>query len=257
MIKDSGKVVCITGASAGIGRATAEVFAQQGWSLALGARRKEILDELVLDLTHRGSPRVVTAALDVRDAESVEAFSRSILKSFQTIDVLVNNAGLAAGVDKLASAKTSDIEAMMETNVLGLLRVTQKFLPQMLETNHGHIINLGSIAGHVVYEGGGIYCATKHAVEAISKTLRLEVNGTKIRVSNIAPGMVETDFSLVRFQDSEKAKAVYKGMTPLNGHDIAECIYFAASRPAHVNIDEIVVMPVDQAAVHKVSRKSE
>ena len=257
MTKDSGRVVCITGASAGIGRATAEVFAQNGWSIALGARRKEFLDDLVLDLTHRGAPKVVTCSLDVRDPDSVDQFATLVLKNFKTIDVLVNNAGLAAGTDKLASVKTSDIEAMMETNVMGLLRVTQKFLPGMLAADHGHIVNLGSIAGHVVYEGGGIYCATKHAVQAISKTLRLEVNGTKIRISNIAPGMVETDFSRVRFQDDSKAKAVYKGMTPLNGHDIAECIYFAASRPAHVNIDEIIVMPVDQAAIHKVNRKSE
>jgi serine 3-dehydrogenase len=172
------------------------------------------------------------------------------------VDALFNNAGLALGVDHVAKGVISDWQVMLDTNVTGLLRVTRAFLPKMIEANHGHVINMGSIASHVVYEGGSVYCATKHAVRAITKTLRLELNGTPIRVSLIDPGMVETDFSLVRFKDdAERAKNVYKGVTPLTARDIAECVWFTAARPPHVNIEEIVVMPVDQAAPHKVNRK--
>ena len=250
------KTVVITGASAGIGEATAFAFAKHGWSLVLGARRVERLSELAGALTKAGAARVTALSLDVTDSTSVGQFAKDALAATsQHVDVLVNNAGLALGVDKIAESKESDWETMIDTNVMGLLRTTRAFLPAMISENGGHIINMGSIASHVVYEGGSVYCATKHAVRAITKTLRLELNGTPIRVSLIDPGMVETDFSKVRLGDNERAKNVYKGVTPLTGEDIAECVLWSALRPAHVNIEEIVVMPIDQAAPHKVNRR--
>ena len=244
------KSIVITGASAGIGAETALLFAERGWHVILGARRLEKLNHLATKLSLAGAPEVTVLSLDVTDDKSVRDFTTQSLESCGgRVDVLFNNAGLALGVDHVSKGSISDWQVMLDTNVTGLLRVTRAFLPKMLELNHGHVINMGSIAGHVVYEGGSVYCATKHAVRAITKTMRLEVNGTSVRVSSIDPGMVETDFSLVRFsEDSERAKNVYKGVTPLTGRDIAECVWFSASRPPHVNIEEIVVMPVDQAA---------
>lgn len=251
------KSIVITGASAGIGEETALLFAERGWHVILGARRLDRLSDLVPKLSQAGAAMVTVESLDVTDQQSVEKFAK---KAWETsdgrLDVLFNNAGLALGVDHVATGNITDWQVMLDTNVTGLLRVTRALLPHMLESRHGHIINMGSIASHVVYEGGSVYCATKHAVRAITKTLRLEVNGSPIRVSLIDPGMVETDFSIVRFKnDSDRARNVYKGVTPLTGNDIAECIWFTANRPAHVNIEEIVIMPVDQAAPHKVHRK--
>ena len=249
--------IVITGASAGIGEQTALVFAEHGWSLVIAARRSERLEELKTKLLAAGAAAVTVVTLDVTSDQSVKNFAKKALEACAgKIDCLLNNAGLALGVDHVATGSVSDWQVMLDTNVTGLLRVTRAILPAMLEKSHGHVINMGSIASHVVYEGGSVYCATKHAVRAITKTLRLELNGTPIRVSLIDPGMVETDFSLVRFnQDKERASKVYKGVTTLTGRDIAECIWFTASRPAHVNIDEIVLMPVDQAAPHKLNRK--
>ena len=251
--------IVITGASAGIGAETAVLFAERGWHVIMGARRREKLEHLASRLAASGAPKVTVLDVDVTKDDSVKEFS---IKAWEAcggrLHVLFNNAGLALGVDPVHKGLMSDWQQMLDTNVSGLLRVTRAFLPQMLAAGHGHIINMGSIAGHVVYEGGSVYCATKHAVRAITKTLRLELNGTPIRVSSVDPGMVETDFSLVRFNDDdERAKKVYQGVTPLTGRDIAECVWFAASRPAHVNIEEIVVMPVDQAAPHKINRRSE
>lgn len=176
------------------------------------------------------------------------------MKAFGKIDVLVNNAGLARGMDKVADVKEAEMREVFETNVYGLLRLSQLALREMLPRNSGHIINLGSVAGHLPYEGGSVYCASKFSVRAISEVLRLELLGTNIRVSLISPGLVETEFSLVRYRgDSDKAKQVYRGMTPLTGEDIAECITFVASRPPHVDIDEIIVRPVSQAGL-KVHR---
>jgi 3-hydroxy acid dehydrogenase / malonic semialdehyde reductase len=257
-VSSAPKTIAITGASAGIGEETALLFAERGWRVVLGARRVDRLEKLVQKLKALGARDIVIQNLDVTQDHSVKSFAASAWASCdQRIDVLFNNAGLALGVDHVAKGDISDWQSMLDTNVTGLLRVTREFLPKMLEQSHGHIINMGSIAGHVVYEGGSVYAATKHAVRAITKTIRLEVNGTPVRVSSVDPGMVETDFSLVRFKDdAERAKNIYKGVTPLSGRDIAECVWFAATRPAHVNIEEIVVMPVDQAAPHKLNRKS-
>jgi len=250
------KSVVITGASAGIGKACAEIFAKNGYTLYLGARRAENLVGIATELQKLGNPKVFTEYLDVTKEDSCKKFVENVLQdSNKKIDILINNAGLALGTDKLVDSKPTDWDLMIQTNVYGLLRMTKSFLPSMIENQRGHIINLGSIAGHVVYEGGSIYTATKHAVRAVTKTLRLELNGTPIRVSSIDPGMVETEFSVVRFQDLTRAKKVYEGMTPLTASDIADAIYYCASRPAHVNIDEIILMPVDQAAIHKVHRK--
>lgn len=246
----------ITGASAGIGRAIAETLAAGGYSLYLGARRQERLNSLVEDLRNAGSPKVFVSALDVTRQESCDQFVRDVLKETNNeIDVLINNAGLAMGADRFVESKPADWEVMIQTNVYGLLRVTKAVLPSMLARNVGQIINLGSVAGHSVYEGGSVYAATKHAVRAITKTLRLELNGTPIRISSIDPGMVETEFSIVRFQDEQRAKRVYAGMEPLKAKDIAEVVAFVISRPPHVNIDEVVLMPVDQASVYKVHRR--
>jgi 3-hydroxy acid dehydrogenase / malonic semialdehyde reductase len=252
----SSSTIVITGASAGIGEETAKLFAEKGWRVIVAARRLERLEDLAKNLRQKTSVDVVTLKLDVTDEQSVREFSAKALTACDgKVDVLFNNAGLALGVDHVATGEMSDWQTMIDTNVTGLLRVTRVFLPSMKSKNCGHIINMGSIASTTVYEGGSVYCATKHAVRAITKTLRLELNGTPIRVSLIDPGMVETDFSMVRFRaDQERAENVYKGLTPLTAFDIAECIWFMAERPAHVNIDEIVLMPVAQAAPHKVTR---
>jgi NADP-dependent 3-hydroxy acid dehydrogenase YdfG len=249
------KLAVITGASAGIGEACAEEFARHGWALALGARRVDRLESMAVRMRELGAPAVMCLPLDVRDLASIKSFHERVYGAFARVDLLVNNAGLAAGLDPVATGKDDDWEAMLETNVYGLLRLTREFLPKMIAANHGHIVNMGSIAGFQTYANGAAYAGSKHAVKAISGALRHELNGTAIRVSEIDPGMVETEFSLVRLQDETKAKAVYNGMTPLTGRDIAECVYFAASRPAHVNIDHIIVMPVDQASVHKTHRR--
>jgi 3-hydroxy acid dehydrogenase / malonic semialdehyde reductase len=253
----SSDVVAITGGSSGIGLATAEWFAEKGAHIVLGARRTDRFPEIEKNLRKKGAASVLSLTLDVRDEKSVEKFSSALLKHHAgKLDVLVNNAGLVIGTDKLAEGKLSDWETVLDTNVMGVLRVTRSLLPQMIKNNAGHIVMLGSIAGHQVYEGGGPYCASKFSIKALTKTLKLELNGTAIRVTTVDPGMVETEFSLVRFhQDKQKADAVYKGVTPLTPRDIADCIGFAASRPAHVNIDEIIVMPTDQATVYKVNRR--
>ena len=254
--KKSPCTIVITGASAGIGEETAILFAEKGWNVIASARRLERLESLAQRLGKTNGSRIVPLQLDVTDSKSVKEFTAKALDACGgTVDVLFNNAGLALGVDHVATGHISDWETMIDTNVTGLLRVTREFLPAMMAKNHGHIVNMGSIASTVVYEGGSVYCATKHAVRAITKTLRLELNGTPIRVSLIDPGMVETDFSMVRFKDDqERAKKVYKGLKPLTPKDIAECIWFMADRPAHVNIDEIVLMPIAQAAPHKITR---
>ena len=254
---NSSKVVCITGASSGIGAATAETFARQGWSVAIGARRVDALKDLSANLLKLGADKVVHCELDVTSRKSVLEFAAKVKSGFpEGLDVLVNNAGLALGTSRMPQVTDDEVDAMIDTNVKGAISVLRAFLPWMLEQNRGHIFNMGSVAGFWVYEGGSIYTASKHALNAITKTLRLELNGTPIRITSIDPGMVETGFSEVRYRgDTDKAASVYKGMTPLTAADIAECIWFAASRPAHVNIDQMVLMPVDQASVYKVHRR--
>ncbi len=252
----AGKVVVISGASAGIGTACAQLFAEHGATLALGARRLSRLVEQAPSLKKAGAKDVLTLELDVTDEDSVGRFTDAVLAKYGRIDVLLNNAGLAAGLDPVVTGKDEDWRAMLETNVYGLLRLTRRVLPTMLAQKAGHVINMGSIAGFYTYANGAMYAGTKHAVKAITGALRLELNGTPLRVSEIDPGMVETEFSVVRLKDEDRAKAVYDGMTPLSGRDVAECALFCATRPAHVNIDHVIVMPVDQAAVHKVHRRS-
>jgi len=249
------KVVVITGASAGIGKACADAFASAGYALALGARRLERLEDLRGSLLRLGAPEVLCLALDVCSAASTEAFATAVENRFAKVDLLLNNAGLAAGLSPVATGLDADWQAMIDTNIYGLLRVTRRFLTGMLRLGQGHIVNMGSVAGFHTYANGAVYAATKHAVRAITGALRLELNGTAIRISEIDPGMVETEFSMVRLQNEAKAKAVYSGMTPLSAADVADCVVFAASRPAHVNIDHILIMPTAQASIYKTHRE--
>ncbi|TMG17988.1 MAG: SDR family NAD(P)-dependent oxidoreductase [Chloroflexi bacterium] len=244
------RVAVVTGASSGIGEATARGLAGAGYRMVLGARREDRLMAVARELGGRG------LALDVRDLTSIQGFARAIESEYGQVEVLVNNAGLAAGLQPLAEGSDDDWVQMMETNVIGLLRVTKALLPLLRRAPRAHIVNLGSVAGFEVYPGGVGYTASKHAVRAISKTLRLELVGEPIRVTEIAPGMVETEFSLVRFKgDRERAAAVYQGMQPLTGADVADCIVWAVTRPPHVNIDELVVRPIAQATTRDVARK--
>jgi NADP-dependent 3-hydroxy acid dehydrogenase YdfG len=251
----SGKTAVVTGASAGIGAACAASLARQGFALALGARRTDRLAAQVADLEKLGAPSVEVLPLDVTDADSVEAFAAAVERRAGAPHVLINNAGLAAGLDPVVTGKDDDWRAMIETNVYGLLRVTRRFLPKMIAADRGHIVNIGSIAGFHTYANGAVYAGTKHMVKAITGALRLELNGTRIRVSEIDPGMVETEFSVVRLKDEGRAKAVYQGMTPLTAEDIADCVAFCVTRPAHVNVDHILIMPTDQASVYKTHRR--
>jgi NADP-dependent 3-hydroxy acid dehydrogenase YdfG len=248
------KWALITGASAGIGEATAWQLGRQGYHLVLLARREERLLQLRQQIEKELSVSVITASVDVSDEKSVENFIRTHAADLAKVDVLVNNAGLAKGVGKLSEGKLADWDVMIDTNVKGLLRLTRAVLPGFMAKKQGHVVNLGSVAGRWVYPGGAVYCATKFAVRAISEGLRLDLLGTGIRVTNIEPGMVHTEFSRVRFEDETKAEQVYAGMKPLTANDIAETIGWVVSRPAHVNIQELVIYPTDQASVRDVHR---
>jgi 3-hydroxy acid dehydrogenase/malonic semialdehyde reductase len=251
------KVVFITGASSGIGRSCAAAFAPLGAKLLLAARRRERLEELAAELKKKFPVEVHIIELDVRDQAAVEWAVARLPAGWFEIEVLVNNAGLSRGLDKLHEGKLQDWEEMIDTNIKGLLYVSRAVIPGMVERNSGHIVNIGSIAGHEVYPGGNVYCATKFAVNALSKGLRLDLNGTPIRVSEVAPGLVETEFSIIRYRgDEEKAGKAYQGMTPLTGDDIADAVVYCATRPPHVNISEMIVMPTAQAATFLVHRKS-
>lgn len=240
------KIAIVTGASAGIGAAAARALAAAGFRLVLGARRMDRLREVAEPLGATALP------LDVTSAESVQAFAAQVPEAH----LLVNNAGMAHGVDQIADAMDGDWTAMWETNVLGVLRMTRAFLPALEASGDGHVINLGSVAGFETYVGGAGYTGTKHALRAFTRTLRLELLGKPVRVTEIAPGLVETEFSTVRFAgDAERAKAVYRGLDPLVAEDVADCIVWAATRPSHVNIDEIVVRPRDQATATLVHRR--
>ncbi|HSK81072.1 MAG TPA: SDR family NAD(P)-dependent oxidoreductase [Thermoanaerobaculia bacterium] len=245
-MEPNGKIAVVTGASAGIGAAAARALAGAGFRLVLGARRVDRLREVAEPLGATALP------LDVTSAESVEAFAARVPEAH----LLVNNAGMAHGVDRIADATDADWTSMWETNVLGVLRMTRAFLPKLEASGDGHVINLGSIAGFETYVGGGGYTGTKHALRAFTRTLRLELLGRPVRITEIDPGLVETEFSVVRFAgDAERARAVYRGLDPLVADDIADCIAWAATRPSHVNIDEIVVRPRDQATATLVHRR--
>jgi NADP-dependent 3-hydroxy acid dehydrogenase YdfG len=250
--------IVITGASSGIGAATAREFATLGCRLVLGARRLDRLETVADACRMKGAPEVVAQTLDVGQTASVEAFKTAILQHTQQVTVLVNNAGGALGLDPVATGHDDDWEAMLQTNVLGLLRVTRAMLPLMHEVAGAAIINLGSIAGRTAYEGGAVYCGAKAAELKISQALRLELCGTGVRVTSVDPGMTKTDFSEVRFKgDKVRAAKVYEGAHPLTAEDVAEAIVWAASRPPHVCVDELLIKPTDQAAHHKVHRRTE
>jgi NADP-dependent 3-hydroxy acid dehydrogenase YdfG len=243
-------VAVVTGASSGIGAATATDLVGRGYRVVAGARRVDRVRKVVGDSGD-------AMHLDVTDKRSVEEFVRAIEKRYRRIDVLVNNAGGALGLSPIADASDEDWITMWQTNVLGLMYVTRACLPLLRKARHGHIVNLGSIAGFETYKGGAGYTAVKHAVRAISRTLRLELNGEPIRVTEVAPGLVETEFSVVRFHgDTKAAKSVYAGLKPLTAADVADCIVFAVTRPPHVDIDEIVIRPVAQATSFQVTRKT-
>jgi 3-hydroxy acid dehydrogenase/malonic semialdehyde reductase len=243
-----GKIVFITGASAGIGAATALAFAAEGARLLLAARRADKLADVVGKAFETGAPSVHSINLDVRDHRAVQQAIDDLPAEWAEIDILVNNAGLSRGLEKLDAGKIEDWEEMIDTNVKGLLYVTRAVVPGMVARGRGHVVNLGSTAGEITYPNGAVYCATKAAERSINDGLRQDVLGTPIRVTSVDPGMVETDFSLVRFHgDSERAAKVYKGVKPLTPEDIADVIVWAASRPAHVNIARVLLTPVQQA----------
>lgn len=257
MISVSNRIVMITGASSGIGEACAYAFAQAGARLILAARRGDRLEALAQDLRAEFDTQIHLITLDVRDRAAVEAAIAAIPEEWSAIEILVNNAGLSRGLEKLYQAEIQDWEEMIDTNVKGLLYVTRAVVPGMVARDRGHVINIGSIAGRAAYPGGHVYCGSKAAVRAISEGLKQDLLGTAVRVSLIEPGLVETEFSEVRFHgDRDRAKSVYQGLTPLTGEDIADLVLFAATRPAHVNISELLVVPTDQANATLVHRRS-
>jgi len=244
----SGKLVFITGASAGIGAACAEQFAQAGARLLLAARRDNLLREMSAKLTAAGAAAIHTIPLDVRDPRQVQSAMEALPESWRAIDILVNNAGLSRGLDSVQEGHIEDWEEMIDTNVKGLLYVTRAIVPGMVQRGHGHIVNIGSTAGRVTYPKGAVYCATKAAENRITEGLRQDLLSTPLRVTTVDPGMVETDFSKVRFRGDEgRAAKVYQGLTPLAAEDVADAILWAVTRPAHVNIAEVLLTSVDQA----------
>jgi len=252
-----GKIVFVTGASSGIGAATAMEFARHGAKLVLCARRLERLQAMEAELRDAGAADLLLMEMDVRDREAVKRLLTDLPEAWRSIDVLVNNAGLSRGLTKLYEDDIENWEEMIDTNVKGLLYVTRAIVPGMVERNQGHVINLGSIAGHLAYANGGVYCATKAAERFISDGLRIDVNGTAVRVTSIDPGMVETDFSKVRFRGDEgRAAKTYQNVDPLQAEDIADAIVWAATRPAHVSIQSVVLTPTAQANPFVLTRRS-
>jgi len=245
------KTALITGASAGIGEACAVSFAREGARLILAARRREKLDALASRLKEEFGTECHLLEMDVRQRETVNRLIKGLPSAWTDIDILVNNAGLSRGLDKIQEGDWQDWEEMIDTNIKGLLWLSRAVLPGMVSRDRGHVINIGSIAGRQVYPGGNVYCATKFAVRALTQGMRLDLLGTMVRCSTVDPGMVETEFSEVRFHgDKERAAEVYRNFPPLAAEDIAETVLFCATRPPHVNIQEVLVMPRDQAAVY-------
>jgi len=248
--------VLITGASSGFGAAAARAFGAQGSRLLLGARRTDRLEAVAAEARRAGSPEAQFHAVDVSQTESVNGFVDWVRTLTPRVDVLINNAGGAHGLEPVAEGKDEDWEAMVQANVLGLLRMTRAVLPLMKDHPGGTIVNIGSVAGHTAYEGGAVYCGCKAAELQITRALRLELCGTGLRVATVDPGMAETEFSLVRFKgDTARSNKVYEGVLALTAEDIAETLVWVASRPPHVCIDELLIKPTDQAAIHKVHRR--
>ncbi|MBN1213665.1 MAG: SDR family oxidoreductase [candidate division Zixibacteria bacterium] len=246
------KIVLVTGASAGIGEACARKFSEAGARLLLCARRLDRLEKLAASL----KTECYSFKLDIQKESEVQQAIASLPEKWQAVDILVNNAGLSQGLDKVQEAVLSDWNTMIDTNIKGLLYISRAIIPGMVERGRGHIINIGSIAGHEVYPGGSVYCATKHAVRALTKGMLIDLVETPVRVTSVDPGLVETEFSEVRFKgDRERSKTVYQGYKPLDGDDIAEACVWAASRPEHVNIAEILMLPKAQASCTIINKK--
>ncbi len=253
-----GKIVLVTGASAGIGAACATAFAAAGARPILVARRLERIEALANRIREDHGVEALTLGFDVRDRDAVEEGLASLPEAWSSIGILVNNAGLARGFGPVHEGEHADWDEMIATNVQGLLNVTRAVVPGMVERGEGHVINIGSIAGHEVYPGGAVYCATKHAVAALTRGMDMDLLGTGVRVSSVDPGMVETEFSVVRFHgDEERARGVYRGFTPLSADDVADAVLYCATRPPHVNVREMVLLPADQASAHHVFRREE
>jgi NADP-dependent 3-hydroxy acid dehydrogenase YdfG len=251
------RTIMITGATAGFGKAIARKFAGNGYDVIITGRRKERLDELEKELLNRGNIRVLSLNFDVRKKDEVATVIDNLPTEWKAIDILVNNAGLAVGMDHIDAGNTDDWDRMIDTNVKGLLYVTRAVAPLMVARNTGHIFNIGSIAGKENYENGNVYCASKSAVDSLSRSMRIDLLKNNIKVTHIAPGMAETEFSLVRFKgNKEKAGIVYKGIDALTADDIADAIYYCATLPAHVCINDLVITPTQQAGVNHNYRKA-
>ena len=250
------KIVFITGASSGIGQSCARIFAKNGSKLVLCARRMDRLEQIAQQLKNEFGTDSHIIQLDVRNREAVNSTLDNLPAEWKNIDILINNAGLARGLSKLHEGLIDDWEEMIDTNIKGLLYISRKLVPGMVERGKGDIINIGSIAGHEVYPNGAVYCASKHAVDALTKGLRIDLVGTPLRVCTIDPGLVNTEFSLVRFHgDKELADNVYRGLKPLTGDDIAETVLYCASRPSHIQIAEVIIFPTAQKSATIVNRK--
>ncbi len=243
-----GRIVLITGATSGIGEGCARRFAKEGYNLIITGRNRPKLDALHDELENENGVAVLPLCFDIRDRKATRQAVESLSDEWKTIDVLVNNAGLARGMDPEYAADMDEWDEMIDTNIKGLLTMTRLVVPAMVERNHGHVINIGSLAGDAAYAGGSVYCATKSAVKAISDGLRIDLSHTKVRVTNVKPGLVETHFSNVRFRgDDERAAKLYRGIEPLTGDDVADVVYYAASAPEHVQIAEVLVLATHQA----------
>lgn len=250
------KVVLITGATSGIGKSTASLFARNGYKIIITGRRKDRLTTFANELRKSFSAQILPLEFDVRKFSEVEKHLGSLPDEFSPVDILINNAGLAVGMGPIQEGVIEDWDRMIDTNVKGLLYVSRVVIPQLVERKSGHIINIGSVAGKEAYPNGNVYCATKHAVDALSRSFRIDLLPHGIKVTNIAPGLVETEFSLIRYKgDEERAKLPYKGIIPLTADDIADCIYFAATRPAHVNLNDIVITTKAQAMTRDFIRE--
>ncbi|MGH9616223.1 MAG: SDR family NAD(P)-dependent oxidoreductase [Acidobacteriaceae bacterium] len=253
----AGKIAFITGASSGIGAACAKSFARAGARLLLAARREDRLQKMAADLRSAGAADLHTIALDVRDNKKVQSAIAALPATWQAIDILINNAGLSRGLEKLHEGKIADWEEMIDTNVKGLLYVTRAVVRGMVERGAGHVVNIGSTAGHMTYPNGAVYCATKAAESRITEGLREDLLGTPVRVTTVDPGMVETEFSNVRFHgDEARAAKVYQGLTPLQPEDVADAILWAVTRPSHVNVAQVILTSIDQANSLLFNRKT-
>jgi 3-hydroxy acid dehydrogenase / malonic semialdehyde reductase len=250
------RIVLITGATSGFGLAAAQLLAENNFNLIVTGRRKERLEQLKIEIESRGDAKLHILCFDIRNQKQTKKAIESLPDEWKNISVLINNAGLAAGFNHIQDGDLDDWERMIDTNIKGLLYISREVIPLMIANKSGHIVNISSIAGHEVYEKGNVYCASKHAVEALGKAMRIDLVKDNIKVTTIAPGMAETEFSLVRFHgNAEAAKKVYDGFVPLRAEDIADAILYAITRPAHVCINEMLIMPTAQASAVVVDRK--